>query len=40
VATELQVFRLVHHPHAPTADLVEDAVMGHRLTNGLGWRGH
>jgi hypothetical protein len=35
VATELQVFRLVHHAHAPAADLAEDAVMGNRLPFGL-----
>ena len=40
MATELEVFRLVHHTHAPATDLAEDAVMGDRLTNGLGWRGH
>jgi hypothetical protein len=27
VAAELEVFRLVHNPHAPTADLAVDAVM-------------
>jgi hypothetical protein len=26
--------------HAPAADPAEDAVMGHRLTHGLGGRGH
>jgi hypothetical protein len=26
VATELEVFRLVHHTHAPAADLAQDAV--------------
>ena len=40
VATELEVFRLVHHAHAPAADLAEDAVMGNRLPHGLGGRGH
>src|ERR1700736_2956788 len=40
VATELQVFRLVDHTHAPAADLAEDAVMGNRLPHGLGGRGH
>ena len=40
VATELEVFRLVHNTHAPAADLAADAVMGNRLTHGLGWRGH
>ena len=40
VATELQVFCLVHHAHAPTADLAEDAVMRNRLPHGLGGRGH
>ena len=40
VATELEVFRLVHHTHAPAADLAEDAVMGNRLPHGLGGRGH
>ena len=40
VATELQVFCLVHHAHAPTADLAEYAVMGNRLPHGLGGRGH
>ena len=36
VATELEVFRLVHHTHAPAADPAEDAVMGNRLPYGLG----
>ncbi len=40
VATELQVFRLIHQTHAPTADLAEDAVMGNRLPHGLGRSGH
>src|SRR6266853_2202823 len=40
VAAELKVFRLVNHTHAPAADLAVDAVMGHRLTHGLGGRGH
>ncbi len=40
VATELEVFRLVDHAHAPAADLAEDAVMGNRLPHGLGGRGH
>jgi hypothetical protein len=40
VTIELEVFRLIDHAHAPTADLAEDAVMGNRLTNGLGRRGH
>jgi hypothetical protein len=40
VATKLEVFRLVHHAHAPAANLAEDAVMGHRLPHGLGGRGH
>ena len=40
VATELHVFRLVDHTHAPAADPAEDAVMGDRLTHGLRRRGH
>ena len=40
VATELQVFRLIDHAHAPAPDLAEDAVMGNRLPHGLGGRGH
>ncbi len=40
VATELQVFRLVDHAHSSAADPAEDAVMGNRLTHGLGGRGH
>jgi hypothetical protein len=40
VATELEVFRLVHHTHAPAPDPAEDAVMGNRLPYGLGGRGH
>ena len=40
VATELQVFRLVHHTHAPAADPAEDAVMRNRLTHGLRRSGH
>jgi hypothetical protein len=40
VATELEVFRFVHHTHAPTPNLAEDAVMGNGLPHGLGGRGH
>ena len=40
VATELEVFRLIHHAHAPAADLAQNAVMGDRLTNELGRRDH
>jgi hypothetical protein len=40
MATELEVFRLVHDAHATAADLAEDAVKGDRLTYGLGGRGH
>jgi hypothetical protein len=40
VSAELEVFRLVHDTHAPAANLIYDAVMGNRLTHGLGWRGH
>ena len=40
VATELQVFRLIHDAHSPAADLAEDAVMGNRLPHGLGRSGH
>jgi len=40
VATELEVFRLIYYAHASTADLAENAVMGNRLTHGLGRRGH
>lgn len=40
VATELQVFRLVHDTHAAAADFAEDAVMGNRLPNGLRRSGH
>ena len=40
VATELEVFRLIHHAHATAADLAEYAVMGNRLPHGLGGRGH
>ena len=40
VATELEVFCLVHDTHPPAADLAEDAVMGNRLPHGLGGRGH
>jgi hypothetical protein len=35
VATELQVFRLIHNAHSPTPDPAEDAVMGNRLPYGL-----
>src|SRR6266851_6617943 len=34
VATELEVFRLVHNTHTPAADLADDAVMGNRLPHG------
>src|SRR5437899_232162 len=37
---ELEVFGLIHHTHSAAADLAEDAVMGDRLPNGLGRRGH
>src|ERR1700692_1727392 len=40
MAAEFEVFRLVHNTHAPAANLIYDAVMGNRLTHGLGWRGH
>jgi hypothetical protein len=40
VAPELEVFRLIHNAHATAADLAEDAVMGVRLPDGLGGRGH
>jgi hypothetical protein len=40
VATEFQVFRLVHYTHAPATDPAEDAVMRNRLPHGLGERGH
>src|SRR5438552_9506557 len=40
VATELQVFRLVHHAHSPPTDPAEDAVVGDRLPHGLGRGGH
>ena len=40
MATELQVFRLIHHTHAPTSDPAEDAVVGDRLTHGLGRSSH
>jgi len=40
VATELEVLRLIHNAHAPTADPAEDAVVGNRLPYGLGGRGH
>jgi len=40
VATELQVFRLIYNTHAPAADPAEDAVMGNRLTHGLGGDSH
>jgi hypothetical protein len=40
VATEFEVFRLIDHTHAPTADLTEDAVMRNRLPHGLGRSSH
>jgi hypothetical protein len=40
VATELQVFCLVHHAHSTTADLAEYAVVGNRLPHGMGGRRH
>jgi len=40
VATELQVFRLIHHTHAPAADLAQDAVMRDRLPYRLGGSSH
>ena len=40
VATKLEVFSLVDDTHAAAADPAEDAVMGNRLTHGLGGRGH
>jgi hypothetical protein len=35
VTTELEVFRLINHPHATTTDPAEDSVMGDGLSNGL-----
>jgi hypothetical protein len=32
-----KVFRLIHHTHAPSADLAEHAAMGHGLADWLGW---
>jgi hypothetical protein len=40
VSAELQVFSLIHNTHSAAADPAEDAVMGNRLTNGLGGLGH
>jgi hypothetical protein len=40
VATELEVFRLIHHTHATATNLAEYAVMGDRLPDGLGGRRH
>jgi hypothetical protein len=40
VATELEVFRLVHNTHTTPADFAQYAVMGDRLPDGLGGRGH
>jgi hypothetical protein len=40
VATELQVFRFVDHTHPTAANLAEDAVMGNRLSRGLGRSDH
>ena len=39
VPTELQAFR-PYNTHATAANLAEDAVMGDRLPDGLGGRGH
>jgi len=33
MATELEVFRFIHHTHAPAADPAENAVMGDGLPN-------
>ena len=40
MATQLHVFSFVDDPHAPAADLAENAVMGNRLPHGLGGRCH
>src|SRR6266568_405545 len=40
VAAELEVFRLIDNSHPTTADLAHYAVMGNRLTHGLGRSGH
>jgi hypothetical protein len=40
VATELQVFRLIHDAHASAANLAQDAVMGNCLPHGLGRSSH
>jgi hypothetical protein len=37
-AAELKVFRVIHHPHAPSADLAQDVVVGNCLTHRLGGR--
>src|SRR3954454_4389229 len=31
MATQLQVFSLIHYPHAPATDLTDDAVVQYRL---------
>jgi hypothetical protein len=41
MATKLQVFRFIHHTHAPAADLAEEAVVGdgpHGLGRSSHWR--
>ena len=40
MATELEVFCLIHDTHPPAADLAEEVVMGNRLSHGLGRSGH
>jgi hypothetical protein len=35
MATELEVFRLVHHTHTPTTDLAEYVGVRNRLAHGL-----
>jgi hypothetical protein len=40
MATQLEVFGVIHDTHATTGNPADDAVMGDPLPRGLGERGH
>ena len=40
MATQLNVFRLINHPHSPAANFAQNAVMGEGFPHGLGRSSH